>query len=302
MTIDNTSSNKKETALGIITAFLIVILLCHSQNVSEGIYSGAQFAARCLIPTLFPFFIISDMIFAYGLPFAGRLKRRGDYVIMIGVICGFPHGARCATRLFEDGKIGSKEYERLLILSNCPSLAFVVSGIGSGMMGSAVLGLILYISLVFSVIVLSLFNRSTLDKRAVAEGAVSVEFNLTDSIKRAGISSITVASFVIFFYGVCALTTEFISDGFISLIISAVLEIATGAKKVASSDAINTAQKMLLLGFIIGFSSISTFMQNLAFVSGGVKKGRLFGFKILQGILCALFALTLTLIYKKWLS
>ena len=170
------------------------------------------------------------------------------------------------------------------------------------MMGSAVLGLILYISLIFSVIVLSLFNRLTFDKRAVAEGAVSVEFNLTDSIKRAGISSITVASFVIFFYGVCALITEFISDGFISLIISAVLEIATGAKKVASSDVLNVAQKMLLLGFIIGFSSISTFMQNLAFVSKGVKKRRLFGFKILQGILCALFALTLTLIYKKWLS
>ena len=302
MTIDNVTSNKKERALGIITVFLIVILLCHSREVSEGIYSGALFAARCLIPTLFPFFIISDLIFSFGIPFAGRLRRRGNYVIMIGAICGFPHGARCATKLFENGKINEKEYERLLILSNCPSLAFVVSGIGSGMMGSAVLGIILYISLILSVIVLAFFYRSTSAGLSVSDGSAGDGFCLTDSIKRAGLSSITIASFVIFFYGVSALITEFIPDGFISLIISAVLEIATGAARAASCDALSTTEKMLLLGFIVGFSSISTFMQNIAFISKSVRKRRLLVFKILQGILCAFFTLILTLICKKWLS
>lgn len=301
MTVGNISSKKKETALSFITAFLILILLCCSRRVSAGIYSGTLFAAKCLIPTLFPFFIISDMIFSFGLPFSKRLKNRGNYVIIIGVICGFPHGARCATKLLEDGKIDAREYERLIVLSNSPSLAFIVSGIGAGMLGSSLYGLILYIVLLCSVATLSLFYRSGQSTICISDDTRNTSFSLIDSIKRAGISSITVASFVIFFHGVCALISEFVSNEAVSLIISSILEIASGASRVASNASLGATSKMFLLGFIVGFSSISTFMQTLAFVTGDVNKRRLFAFKIVQGLLCAIYALILTIIYKKWL-
>lgn len=293
--------NKKSALLSYISAFLILVLLCHSREVSEGVYSGALFAVKCLVPTLFPFFIISDMILSFGLPFDNFLKKRGLYVIIIGLICGFPHGARCATKLFRDGSIGTHEYETLLILSNCPSIAFVVSGIGSGMLGSSTYGLILFIALILSVIILSFIRRLGDVALVKSLDIQSGSFNLVESIKSAGASSLTVASFIIFFYGINALISHFLNAGFLSQIVAILLEIGTGSASVASDASLPLIQKMTLLGFTVGFSSLSVFMQCSAFISEEIKRKKLLTFKLVQGVLCALFAFLLTFIYEKWL-
>lgn len=300
MTAIMASSSEKRTLPKYITAFLIVILLCHSREVSVGIFSGMNFAVRCLIPTLFPFFIICDMIFAFGLPFDTLLKKSGAYIIIIGLICGFPHGARCATRLFEDGKIDLAEYERLLILSNCPSIAFVVSGIGAGMMGNITYGLVLFTALILSTVTLCVLKRQRVTCRQKTTPA-SRDFNLVESIKNAGASSITIASFIIFFYGLHALIGIFVKNEILLSLLAVFLEIGTGSLKVATDMGIPLLTKMTLLGFTVGFSSLSVFMQCSAFISDSVNKNKLFIFKLLQGLLAAFYAFLLTFIYKKWL-
>lgn len=301
MTIERKCYFGRSSKISYLTIILIFILLCHSREVSAGVLSGAGFCARCLIPTLFPFFIIGDMIISFGLPLNGHLRKRGLDIILIGLICGFPHGARCATRLFEDGRIRKGEYERLLVLSNSPSPAFIISGVGSGMMGDTKLGVILFFALLASVMILALLcgrNEASATKIAPALGR---EFSLVDSIKGAGQSSITVASFVVFFYGLDALITLPLKDSFLKILIGTIMEIGSGCAIIASSASLSLISKMSLLGFAIGFSSLSVFMQCSAFISKTVSRKRLFFFKVLQGVLVALVAFLLTFIYKKWL-
>ena len=301
MTVRSISNIKKAHPIRYATAILMLILLSCSRVVSQGVYQGARFAFSCLVPTLFPFFIIGDMIFHYGLPFDTWLKKSGLWVIVIGVICGFPHGTRIATRLYSEGKINFAEYERLLVLSNAPSVAFVIAGVGSGMLGSTALGIILYISLLLSIFTLSLLVRSEKSAHQGAQFVLDKQFSLTDSIRNAGASCITVSSFVIFFYGLHSLTSHLINNARISALLAIFLEIGTGAGMLAKDQSLSHASKIPLLGFCIGFSSISVFMQCSAFTDKFISRKKLFAFKFIQGVLVAIYAFLLTYVYKKWL-
>lgn len=301
MTIERKCYFGRSSKISYLTIILIFILLCHSREVSAGILSGAGFCARCLIPTLFPFFIISDMIISFGLPLNGHLRKRGLDIILVGLICGFPHGARCATRLFEDGRITKGEYERLLVLSNSPSPAFIISGVGSGMLGDARLGAILFFALLSSVMILALLFRHKEVSANDTTPTFGRDFSLVESIKSAGQSSITIASFVIFFYGVNSLITLPFKDNALKILIGPIMEIGSGCAIIASSVTLPLISKMALLGFAIGFSSLSVFMQCSAFISKSVSRKKLFFFKVLQGVLVSLIAFLLTFIYKKWL-
>lgn len=280
---------------------MILVLLCYSKEVSRGVYSGVLFATKCLIPTLFPFFVIGDMISSFGLPFDRFLKKRGIYVIVIGLLCGFPHGAKCATKLFENGEIDKSEYERLLILSNNPSLAFVVAGIGAGMLGNVTYGAILFISLLLSVLSLSKLIKPGVSYKERYVSVKEKKFNLIESIKNAGLSSITVASFIVFFYGLIELISALFGYGPLSVFMAVLLEISTGAKVIASNVSLPVISKMTMLGFTAGFSSLSVFMQCSAFTSKVVNRKKLLLHKILQGLFSAIYAFLLTFIYKKWL-
>lgn len=298
MTKTISSRVKNEKFKRIAPLCLIMLALFFSSEISKGIYSGLLFSVSCLIPTLFPFFILSDMILSYGLPFINSEKLGGLEVIILGLLCGFPHGVRASGKLFKSGAITEREYGRLVALSSTPSLAFVIAGVGTGMLNNASLGVILYASLCLSVPMLSLLLKK--DGRCQNYTYSRPDFSLVESVKGAAQSSISVASFVIFFYGVLSFLSCFVKNEIAILILSSVLEIGTGCQRIASA-AITPILKMGLLGFTLGFSSVSVFMQEISFSEKCLSKKRLLLLKLLRGAIVALIAILLTFIYKKWL-
>ena len=284
-----------------LVLLLIPLLLCFSKEVSLGVVSGGRFAFGCLLPTIFPFFIVCDMISAYGLPLGRLGKSKELQVIIPALISGFPHGARMATALYERGAIVKEEYERLLVLSNTPSLAFVVAGVGHGMLGSGALGGILFLSLVLSVVLLSLIKKGAKDNEKITSGKLSADFSLVKSVKDAGTSSITVASFVIFFYGLSALISRAFNNSTLDLVISPLFEVGGACMRISESTLLSIESKMAYIGFALGFSSLSVFMQCSAFTSKNTSRKILIFYKLLQGVFTAFFAFLLTLVFKKWL-
>jgi hypothetical protein len=299
MTKTMSSKDKNKNVKSILPLCLAIVTLFFSSEISKGVYSGMLFSVSCLIPTLFPFFIISDMILSFGLPFIRRDRAPFAEVILLGLLCGFPHGTRAAGSLFNTGAITEKEYGRLVALSSSPSLAFVIAGVGAGMLKSGALGVILYASLCLSVPILSLAfkkGKPQCEKFTYTRKA----FSLVESIKGAAFSSISVASFVIFFYGVLAFVSCFVKNEAVILILSLALEIGSGCQRV-STACVAPVLKMGLLGFTLGFSSLSVFMQELCFAEKALNKKRMLLLKLFRGLLVGLIAILLTFIYKKWL-
>ena len=92
-----------------------------------------------MIPSLFPFMVLSGFLLRSGLsgqmtqilyPVLGRLFRLSPnciYVIVMGFICGFPMGANVIADSLNLGKITRKEAELLLAFCNNIGPMYVVS-------------------------------------------------------------------------------------------------------------------------------------------------------------------------------
>lgn len=108
----------------------IGILLCFPDYTIEYAYQGLTQWATRMVPTLFPFMIISSMIIHTGVdayftkmlnPFLKHLfpcNSNGLYAIVMGFLCGFPMGAKATCDLQKNKKISKPEAEYLLAFCN----------------------------------------------------------------------------------------------------------------------------------------------------------------------------------------
>ena len=110
-------------------SFLIFLLLYSKECISLA-SNGLLIWYKNMIPSLFPFMVLSGFMVRSGLsfkigqwlqPFLGflfRLPSHMLYVIFMGFLCGFPMGAKIITDMLEKGQITLKEGAYLLAFCN----------------------------------------------------------------------------------------------------------------------------------------------------------------------------------------
>ena len=270
---------------------LCVTMLCFSNDMKLGALEGMRLSSEILIPTLFPFFILSDywsknfsiseksvlsklFVKFFHIPPCGLLA------FITGIICGFPLGVKVACDLYDRGKINDRQLTNLCGFANNPSMAFVISGIGLGIFGSVHVGILLFISCSISAIVCGTVFREKEIKMQKESNISRQKFSLVESIKNAGLMSITISSYVIFFSAVIYVLKK-------SPLIASVLELCS-AVKIISESQFSVNQKLVLIAFSLGFSGLSVHLQAFSFMGARVKKSRYFLMKITQGLLSAI--------------
>ena len=160
----------KEWLVAVICIIATILLLVFSKSVKDGINSGIKLVLFNIIPTLFPFFILSDLwITAFGVKEKSRLSiifqrifhinPAGLPALLIGMICGFPLGVKSAVEYYSQGLINKDELEILCGFINNPSLAFVISGVGLGIYGNIFDGIFLYSTVLLSALIVGIIFR-----------------------------------------------------------------------------------------------------------------------------------------------
>ena len=127
-------------ALLIATAGLVA---APSQAIA-GAKDGLTLCFNVIVPSLFPFFVLSSLVVDLGL--AAWLGRAMEGVmrplfrvsgscasaVALGFIGGYPVGARTALQLYEQGLCSKPEAERLLAFCNNSGPAFILGVVGAG--------------------------------------------------------------------------------------------------------------------------------------------------------------------------
>lgn len=110
--------------------FLFILMLMHPAESLYYAFTGLTLWFQKMIPTLFPFMILSGIMVRMNLteyfsiilsPLLKPLFRvdgQGAYCIIMGFLCGFPMGARVIADLYVRGKLSQKEAEYLLAFCN----------------------------------------------------------------------------------------------------------------------------------------------------------------------------------------
>lgn len=118
---------------------LLLFLLFHPKEALTGVENGLGLWLNIMIPTLLPFLILTGALLKTGnirkllkpsaffwKTFFG-LSPAGAYVLILGLLCGYPMGAKLAHDLYIDQQISRREGEYLLTFSCNASPAFIIS-------------------------------------------------------------------------------------------------------------------------------------------------------------------------------
>ena len=302
-------ADKLSSLISLLCILMLPFLLFFSNEIKAGVITGIDLSFRNIIPTLFPFFILADLwtsvIQTNGKSLLGRIFERLFGVssvalpaFILGSVCGFPLGISVGTNLYKADRITKSELETLCVFSNNPSAAFVISGIGIGLYGDIKLGILLYSAVIISAILIGIASKNRNCISTISAVISRQSFNLVESIKKAGISSLTVSVYIIFFSSIVSLTSSIMKNDIATLIFACFFEVANASKSAASLSKNNIFFALITTAFALGFSGFSVHMQSFSILPKKISRRKYLGMKLLQGMICAAF-LALYLIFAK---
>ena len=114
----------------LLTSSLLFLLLLYSKECIDLASNGLLIWFHKMIPTLFPFMVLSGFLVRTGLsykighflrPFLGILRPLPShmlYVVFMGFLCGFPMGAKIVADMLEKNQLSQKEGQYLLSFCN----------------------------------------------------------------------------------------------------------------------------------------------------------------------------------------
>ena len=304
------------TSLGIFAALLIF-----PKAAAEAVKDGLIMCGQVIIPSLFPFFIATNLLNELGAsklisnalaPFGARLGISGHGVsaFIIGVTGGYPLGAAYTARLRSQGLISREEASRLLIFCNNSGPAFIVGAAGIGVFSSAAVGFFLYAVHILSALSFGIMicPKAPCDICYDEDIFAPVSFSaaITASVRRSADSVIGVCAFVIAFSALNGVLdgmdiTRFLAGelsyrlgaelSWCRALLSGILELGNGIGGMSGLDI--RPLNLALAAFILSWGGLSVHFQTLAMISGtDIKTARY----MIGRLMIALMAASLSLL------
>ena len=275
---------------------------------------AAALCANVVIPSLFPFFVCSKLFISLGAakpasrylsgimrPVFG-VSGSGAIALVIGIISGYPLGAACAVSLYSDGYCTKTEAERLLTFCSNSGPLFIIGAVGTGILGSRNIGLLLYTAHIVSAVLTGMLfkNYGVSDSAASLRLPPSAALNTNNTAAAIGAavsdsvdSIFKVCGFVILFAVFSAALPTYPGSAFIY----SLLEITGGVKALAAGA--EAGQFLIpVISAFIAFSGISVLLQTAAIIlPGGLSlKPYILG-KLTHGILSAIITMLLLMLF-----
>lgn len=234
-------------------------------------------------------------------------------VFFISQAAGYPVGCRLLSALYREKRIAKKECEELLGLCYNAGPAFLIGLVGVGVLGSPAPGMVIYLALLITNIVIAVISRAHLPVPAVKdheEGEFPpVSIALVEAVKGAGNALLTVCWMIIAFsIGLTLINQAGILQAFKSLLspllpnfkeqlityISAFLEITSIAS--LKNPGLNA---MPIIGSIFAFGGVCVLLQVMAVGEKGLLYGRLWITRIAASVVAWVTTALLTDIWLK---
>ena len=295
-------------ALNLILLSLTVLFsVTLSPKISFFVKEGLTLCFEAIIGSVFPFMIITDAI-SQSLKFEDsytlkklferlfKINGRAVSAFILGAVCGFPVGVKLAADMYKRGVINKDECERLIGFSSNMGPAFIISGVGAALCGSVTTGIILYAVALISAAISGAVLGLQKNPSSISSSSKNSVFSLTDSIKSATKSTVTICGFIIFFSAVCGVLSILVKNDFLCALTLPFFEISNATKKISALSFIPKNTKLIIIAFSVSFSGLSIYMQAKSFFEKAeISMKPYLEAKLLSGIISAFIMAVLTL-------
>lgn len=147
--------NIKNNLLTIIFILFTACLVIFSKENLVATKNGLLLWANSIIPALLPFFIATELLgHTTFVSSIGKLLNKymrpifnvpgiGAYAFIMGIISGYPVGAKIVTKFRQNGECSKAEAERLLSFTNNSGPLFIIGTVGVSMFGYSLIRIII---------------------------------------------------------------------------------------------------------------------------------------------------------------
>ena len=314
-----------------ICLFTIFLLIFSNANLSSA-KTGLALWANSVVPSLLPFFIATELLgYTNIISILGKLLNKfmkpifnvpgeGGFPFIMGIISGYPMGAKIVSNFKAQGICTNEESERLLAFTNNSGPLFIIGTVGIGLFKDTTIGFLLFITHILACLTVGfLFRFWKSSKRFGQKGISSFKQKEQVSISNLGevlASSIMSAINTIFLIGgfivlfsviISILENSCILDGLAHLIhpilnifkvpssyadgiFTGILELTNGVCNIANITNKSISTNITICAFLLGFGGISIMLQILSITSKAKIsiKPYIIG-KLLQGTFAAIY-------------
>ena len=300
--------NRKTIRDVVICAALIasiVFLVIFPTESIEAAGDGLALCANVIIPSLFPFLVLSGFVARSGVAVAigGRLDRVTRLLfglpgccaagMLLSFVGGYPAGAAAIAELVRSRRITRDEGRRMLQFCVCGGPGFVISTVGAGLMNSTALGVVLYAAHIAAALAIGILATPNSARRRAATRSVtaprcSAAAAFVESVTAACQSLLSMCGFLILFSALLSILDSLsLGDNrLLSVLVACLLEVSCGC---VSASGLWLAAP-LLLGFAVGFGGLSVHCQIASMLRGtGTMTPRFWITRLAHGVLTAVF-------------
>ncbi len=291
-------SRTKISIIWLCVCITLATLLIFPKECRNGGTNGTYLCIQVLIPSLFPFMVLSSFIVQSGLSssvpkWAGKVTEHifnlpgcCAYVILLALIGGYPVGASGIKSLWKQKLITNKQARQMSLFCVASGPGFLVTYIGAVMTRSLRTGYILLASQTVAVLVLGILagifanKNETIDTDAKSKVKITAASALVPSVTNAIKACTLMCALVVLFSAASEVLITLIKDNPSVKWIVAIFEITNGVKIL--SQGYPTA----MLSAACGFGGLCVHFQVFSQLRGiGIPKLLFMLFRILQGIL-----------------
>ncbi len=285
---------------------VFVFTFRYSEAFSEGVLIGLKNCASVIIPSLFPFMVVSSFMGFAELPLL--VKRLADPVtnllfgqpsesiaaVIPGFFGGYPSGAKAACALAEGGKISGKNAERLMLFCVNGGAGFCVNAVGISMLGNKNAGRIIFVSMCLAAVVTGMLTRRKDETVCVSKTCENRTFSeiFVESVASASKGIITVCAYTALFSGVISVLSRLGFDEKTVAFMACMLEVTSGCVEIAGKVPVSA------VAAVCAFGGLCVHMQIFA-VAGKYKPkiSEFYFYRIVHSLLSGLICEFLLMIF-----
>lgn len=303
---------------------------------------GLALWANHVVPSLLPFFIGVELLSHTSLiSVLGKILNpimrpifnvpgQGAFALVMGILCGYPTGAKIVTKFREDGICTKEEAERLLSFTNNSGPLFIVGTVGISLFADTRTGFLLLLTHIAACLSVGFCFRFWKCKKTSKNSSKITSYHassssssetasfanlggiLSESIMSSVRTIVMIGGFVVLFSVVISILKQShvldiicfcleplfnmigISLEYLPGLLTGTIELTNGVKEIAAISSRTISTNVILCSFLLGFGGFSVLLQVFSITSkSDISIKPYFYGKLLQGLLAAFYTFIL---------
>ncbi len=274
--------------INLFICFIIFLILFevfdHSNIVINSIYESTKIWFYNLVPTIFPIYIIVDLLLNYNAIYylskifgtimekVFKLKKETSFVFLLSTLSGFPSNSKYIKNLLDNKIINTYEAQKLLLFTHFSNPLFIIESIGVTFLSNKKIGIIILIVHYLTNIIIGLINRNyyvnlestnTIQEKKKESFVTCLSNSILNTIK---ILFLLYGIITFFMIITSLIKANFPFNNNINSIICGILEMTQGIYFISSTN-LPLIIKASIITFFISFGGFSIHMQVFSILS-----------------------------------